>query len=245
MRTYLKRSYLLGLFCLLCGASAALAQYPAVSPEPGSPQLYSTQPSGVTSLPGVPKVEINPPYTPNPAPHSGGVVVAGPLGVQPHEHHPKDMQCVRTPSVDKKVKVYYGSVTIDYCLPKCGLHGCNGDCNDGHGGCGHPRQKHFLLKRVVVTECPAYDCTPVCKEHPGSCPAPGIPYGTPMPTYQPAPPAMPGQPLPPPTPGYGTSAGAMLPSAPQPGTPLMSNASVPTYGTPMQVAQPLPAASRH
>jgi hypothetical protein len=214
MKTCLNHTFLFGLLGLLWTAPTGRAQYPPVSPEPGAPQLYSTQPSGITSLPGVPKVEINPPYTPNPAPHAGGMVVGGPLGPQPRGHHPHDEECVRVPSTDKKLKIEYGSVTVDYCLPSCGHHGC---------GCSHPRRKHFLLKRVVTTESPAYDCTPVCKEHGPGCSGPGCPAGTPMPVYQPAPPAMPGQPLPPPLPGPGSTmappVGAV--SAPVPGTPLV------------------------
>ena len=52
-------------------------------------------------------------------PSIAAVVVGGPLGDQPTGHHACG-ECVRVPAVEKKTRVEYGSVAIDYCLPRCG-----------------------------------------------------------------------------------------------------------------------------
>jgi hypothetical protein len=227
MRTYFKRSFLLGLLGLLCAAPTAFGQgYIPVGPQVGAPGLLTGTPSGVTSIPGVPKVVINPPWTPNPAPHAGGVVVGGPLGDQPTGHHVQDKHCTRVPSTDKKVRIEYGSVAIDYCMPSCNHGGCSGGCCDGEeGGCGKPRRKHFLVKREVTCECPAYDCTPACR--PDACqPAAWLP-----PCQDPLPPAA--------VPAGRPGVPATMMSAPAPGTPLLTTAPVTSQGQPATAPRPV------
>jgi hypothetical protein len=223
MSRYLTRSWLLGLLGVLWAVPAAWAQdYPAVGPETGAPRLYARPPSGVEEIaPGV-RVVIDP----SELPRTGGVVVGGPLD-GPQGHHVHGKECVPVPATRTKIRIEYGSVDIDYCLTKCGPHGCKGDCKDGH--CGKPRRKHYLMKRVVATECPITQCVPVCKEHPAAC-APSCPTAV-MPPANGAAPAQAGAPT------------AMM-SAPLPGSVLTLSPTTPITPQPLPSGPPAATAPR-
>ncbi len=69
--------------------------------------------------------------------------------------------CVPEPTVRKTDKVIYDEKCVDYCLPHCSLWSLltGGGCGCGcEAGCGTPRVRHVLIKRVVHEERPAVKC---------------------------------------------------------------------------------------
>jgi hypothetical protein len=96
------------------------------------------------------------------------------------------------------IKVVYRSDCVDFCLPKCSLHGlwqrCCGECTSCKEGECEVRTRRVLIKKFV----PGCE-EPVCvlKD------APALPCGPPMiapPTFIPAPPTAPQAPKVAPTP---------------------------------------------
>lgn len=74
--------------------------------------------------------------------------------------------CVTVPTTVKHSHPVYRCKVVDFCLPKCSLHGLHG-CESCCTKCGSPRTKHVLMKKIVDEEtcamkCEVRRCSPVC-----------------------------------------------------------------------------------
>lgn len=74
--------------------------------------------------------------------------------------------CVPVPTTVKHSKPVYRCKSVEYCLPKCSLHGIHG-CDSCCVNCGPVRTKAVLMKKIVEeetceTKCEIHRCPPIC-----------------------------------------------------------------------------------
>ena len=74
--------------------------------------------------------------------------------------------CVPVPTTVKHPKPVYRCKSVDFCVPKCSLHGIAG-CGSCCVNCGPPRTKAVLMKKIVEEEhcgikCEVQRGTPNC-----------------------------------------------------------------------------------
>src|SRR5262245_53850632 len=74
--------------------------------------------------------------------------------------------CVAVPTTVKHPKTLYRCKSVDFCVPKCSLHGIH-NCSTCCTNCGPPRTKNVLMKKIVDEEhcgmkCEVQRCAPDC-----------------------------------------------------------------------------------
>jgi hypothetical protein len=169
--------FLTALAAVLATAAGVLAQSP-----PNAPPAMSTSSCGI-ELAGC----------------RGNVCVTAPVCGPTCAPAPAKI-CVS--EMKPTIKTVYRSACVDFCLPKCSLHGlwqrCCGECDTCHGGECELRTRRVLIKKFVpgceepvcvLKDAPTLPCGPGMIAPPTLIPAP--PTAPPAGKVAPTPPAKP------------------------------------------------------